>query len=549
MMSRMGLYFRTLRHLRLAQITGQIRVRWKKKFRDPAKVLRKAPGWKFSNHGGDLSLSSPVPAQDPRALAKGVFFFIKEEKSLGCPIDWEAGEMPRLWKYNLHYFDWLWSLLPKEGGDLETAKRVVRDWMENHPASGAACGWEPYPTSLRLMNWALLFGVRYREALQDDDDFYQAFLASMARQIKWLELNLETHIQANHLLENLAALTCVGSVLQGEACQALLAKMLPLLKREIDEQILDDGLHYERSPMYHLRVLWLVEMLGAVGNHEVQGIVAGVGERMKQALAKVRHPDGGIAQFNDAVLGIYEDSWRSKAEGGSWSLPEAGYYGYRNEEGDYLAIDAGAIGPNYQPGHAHADLLSFELSLAGTRVITDTGVGTYDAGALRKSDRASAAHNTLEIAGENSVEVWGSFRVGRRVEPALLEWDPRPEGLRLSAEHRGYAHLRGKPVHRRTFAWLNRELIITDHVTTSEPVTVAIRFHFAPGVSLEGQGKRVEASFQGGQFSMETEGPGDLSQESSLAHPTFGAGLERPLVIIRATTSQPTTGWVTRIRW
>ena len=145
--------------------------------------------------------------------------------------------------------------------------------------------------------------------------------------------------------------------------------------------------------------------------------------------------------------------------------------------------------------------------------------------------------------------MWGSFRFGRRVVPELLEWDPCLENFRLCAEHCGYAHLPGKPVHRRTFAWMDRELKITDRVTTTKPVTVAIRFHLAPGVTLQGAGQHVEATFPGGQFSLEVDGPGGLTQERSLAHPTFGTSLERPLVVMRAMTSQPTTEWVTRIRW
>ena len=411
-------------------------MRLKNQWRDPAKMLSGAPAsWKLSQRSAELNLSPPVPTQDAESLSRGTFCFINQTASLGFPVDWNAEEMPRLWSYNLHYFDWLWSFLDQksktEDESWGNAKRLTQDWMMNHPPSKTAGGWEPYPVSLRLINWSLLYGVKHRDLVEQDEAFKLQLLESIGRQVKWLELNLETHIQANHLLENLAALVCVACVFEGDEANRVLSRYLPRLNREIDEQFLADGMHYERSPMYHLRVLWLVEMLGAVGNSDVQAVVSEVGGKMKLALGCLRHPDGEIAQFNDAAVGIYQDSWRTKPESGSWALPEAGYYGYRNDEGDYLAIDAGALGPDHQPGHAHADYLSFELSLRGKRVITDTGIGTYEGGAARNYDRSTAAHNTLEVNGESSAEVWGSFRVGRRVVPEVRTFEEQEKGINL----------------------------------------------------------------------------------------------------------------------
>lgn len=542
-------YLRTLRHLRTGQLLGQVRVRWQKRFRDPAEVLAKVPGWTLANTPSTLRLPDPVPPQDPKDLESGTFTFIGQTDSLGNPADWTASGKPRLWQYNLHYFDWLWSLLPEADPHWDTAKRLALDWIERHPVTRHACGWEPYPTSLRLMNWALLFGVRHRPRLEVDESFQVSFLESIARQACWLEQNLETHIQANHLLENLAALACVVSVFAGLERDALHARIVPRLRREIEEQILADGMHYERSPMYHLRVLWLMEMLAEVGSSEIRSLAVGPAGLMRQALGHLRHPDGEIAQFNDAAIGIYHDGWQEPAEPGAWALADAGYYGYRNSRGDYLIADAGAIGPDYQPGHAHADFFSFELSIGGRRMITDTGIGTYDAGAMRSADRSTAAHSTVEVAGENSVEVWGSFRVGRRTVPGILRWEPRADGFLLHAEHDGYRHLRCKAIHGRTFEWLKDSLTITDQITVRQTVPLVSRFHLAPGVSARVDGKRVLCETGGQSFVIEVEGPGELGLEHSQAHPSFGADLERLVVVVRHLVTPPSTEWVTTIRW
>ena len=551
-----GRYFRTLRHLRFSQLRGQVMTRLKKQWRDPSKVLAgQAASWKLSQCSVEFDLCAPVPAQDAAALSRGEFCFINQTANLGIPVDWSANGMPRLWSYNLHYFDWLWSILderdPTEHGRSseawDTAKQFTQDWIGNHPPSKNAGGWEPYPVSLRLINWSLLYGVLHRDLVEQDEVFKQQLLESIARQVKWLELNLETHIQANHLLENLAALTCVASVFQGNTRDSLLGRIFPRLQREIDEQILDDGMHYERSPMYHLRVLWLVEMLGAVGNSKVKAVVSGIGKKMKGALGLLRHPDGEIAQFNDAAIDTYQDSWRANPESGAWALPEAGYYGYRNDEGDYLAIDAGAVGPDYQPAHAHADFFSFELSLAGHRVVTDTGVGTYEIGSQRFYDRSTAAHSTVEVDGESSVEVWSGFRVGRRTEPRVLRWEPREDGCFLEAEHCGYNHLPSRAIHRRTFEWQTAQIEIRDQITISESVNIASRIHLAPEVEIHLVNNKAFCRTSELAFTIELDGAGKIKLQESDSFKYFGQSQRRKILVIETLATPPLLAWIWRL--
>ena len=502
----------------------------------------KSRGWRLDDRKLLLNLSAPVHAQDARALAMGRFEFVGEQVNLGSSPDWEATGQSRLWKYNLHYFDWLWSLLDAADDDWENAKNLTLDWIERHPPTKGACGWEPYPTSLRLMNWCLLYGCRHQEKLAEDSAFRDTLLDSIGRQVAWLERNLETHIQANHLLENLCALVCVASVFKGPDRIRLQKRYQQQLANEIQEQILPDGMHYERSPMYHLRVMWLLEMLKAVSHSDIQELVRDPLERAKVALVCMSHPDGEIAQFNDAAIGIYADSWSAEAPEGAWSLPKAGYYGFRHG-GNYVVIDSGPVGPDHQPGHAHADLLSFELSFAGHRVITDTGIGTYEKGDERSYDRSTAAHSTLEIAGENSVEVWGGFRVGRRVVPKILQWEPSDKGFLLQAEHHGYAHLQRRPVHRRAFEWRDGGLEIRDQVFGGTGQSVAIRFHLAPGVEVTIRKRMVECWKGDLRFGLSFDGPGELLVERAHAYPQFGLRQERLVVVVRHDLTSRCLDW------
>ena len=540
-------YWRTLRHLRLAQILGQVKVRLGKRLRNPARI--KGEGWGLRESRGTLSAIDPVPAQDSTSIANGRFTFIGETAELGARPDWEGPGLPRLWQYNLHYFDWLWTLLPEENPDWDAARRLTLDWIERYSPGCGACGWEPYPTSLRLINWTLLFGLRHRERFESDEAFCQTVLSSIGCQLRCLEKTLETHIQANHLLENLGALICVSSVFEGADRERVLTFAVPRLEAELREQILPDGMHYERSPMYHLRVLWLMEVLSQVGEPGVRALSEKSVDRMRGALAKLRHPDGDIAQFNDAAIGVYSDGRELEGRAGSWSLPDAGYYGYRSNDGDYLIIDAGPIGPDHQPGHAHADLLSFELSIGGSRVVTDTGIGTYDPGDQRAFDRSTAAHAAVEVGGENSVEVWGSFRVGRRSVPRVLRWEELEEGCLLEAEHCGYHHRRSQAVHRRRFELSPGKLTLNDRVTLSRREAVVARLPFAPGVVARLEGNVVHCILGELQFQVSVDGHAEVSLESATSWPRFGEGKERTVLVARFRAEPPKAEWETVISW
>jgi hypothetical protein len=106
-----------------------------------------------------------------------------------------------------------------------------------------------------------------------------------------------------------------------------------------------------------------------------------------------------------------------------------------------VVFDVGNIGPDHVPGHAHADTLQVLLWYAGTPVLVDTGTSSYDDAEVRRYERGSAAHNTVHI-GEDSSEMWGSFRVGRRARPLILHQATDGADIwRLSASHTGYTHL------------------------------------------------------------------------------------------------------------
>jgi uncharacterized heparinase superfamily protein len=280
-----------------------------------------------------------------------------------------------------------------------------------------------------------------------------------------------------------------------------------LLEWQLDEQFLDDGGHFERSGSYHVALtaalLQLIELAGA-GGRRVPEVWHRCARRAVAFIARIAAPDGTYPLFNDAaldaapspasvialarVLGFAETG----ATPALVHLSTTGWVIARNSRAT-LALDVGADGAPYCPGHAHADALTIEFWLDGRRTIVDFGVAAYGEGAARTRTRSTAVHNTIQLAHDlDSAEVWGSFRVGRRSRAALLACEERDGAAVIRAENRGYAHLRGSPVHTRRIRLTERSLTIEDAVSgRAEGWVSRLRFDDA---ALERSGLEVTAT-------------------------------------------------------
>jgi hypothetical protein len=149
-----------------------------------------------------------------------------------------------------------------------------------------------------------------------------------------------------------------------------------------------------------------------------------------------------------------------------------------------LIFDCGPLGPDYQPGHGHCDLLSYELSLHGQRVVVDTGVSTYEPGPERSYERSTAAHNTLRIDGEDQAEIWGSFRVGRRPGVGQIGGGSNEVFHFVCGGHHAYRRL--GVVHARKILLRPPDTwIVVDFLCGSGSHLVESFLHFHPRVRVE----------------------------------------------------------------
>jgi uncharacterized heparinase superfamily protein len=223
-----------------------------------------------------------------------------------------------------------------------------------------------------------------------------------------------------------------------------------------------------------------------------------VADRMLKWLAVMTHPDGEIAFFNDAACGVVPDlvelcSYARRlgipyaiVHRHLFHVPESGYV--RLEQDNAVALlDVAPIGPDYLPGHAHADTLSFELSVFEQRVVVNGGTSRYGLGQGRLQERGTAAHSTVQVANLDSSEVWGGFRVARRAYPFDLQVRDEPDMLQVACSHDGYTRLTGAPIHRREWVMGSGSMRVTDTVRGGAHDALA-RYILHPFVQITADG-------------------------------------------------------------
>ena len=208
------------------------------------------------------------------------------------------------------------------------------------------------------------------------------------------------------------------------------------------------------------------------------------------------------------------------------------------KENIVVLLDMAPVGPDHLPGHAHADTLSFELSLHAQRLLVNSGISCYGVSSERLRQRGTAAHNTVTINSENSSEVWNGFRVARRAR-VLDAKVQSGEVLFASCSHDGYKRLSGHPVHHRTWALADSELNISDVVTGNIELGEA-RYHFHPEVNIsidEGAHKGEGVLPDGQRFGWEAV-CGGIKIEPATWHPVFGKSIENQCLVLKLDQGQ-----------
>lgn len=427
---------------------------------------------------------------------------------------------------------------------------VVSDWIRsNPPYRRGDPAWFSYTVATRIIVWLQELAVRQSRL---DERFLALVSHSLFEQLRFLRRNLELDVRGNHLIRNVRALQWGATAFEGKEALDWQETAWKILVKEIDEQILGDGVHFERSPAYHALVLSeLLEIHYLLDDEDRRSLLRPVLRAMMVAATELTGPAERGALFNDGgeetgpPLSALTSAWERFSEerlepSPLFHLSESGFSGAR-EEGVYLVLQGGQIGADHLPAHAHGDIFSFELTVAGTPVVADSGTYEYAEGHMRAYCRGTAAHSTLTVDGRDQAEFWSQFRVGRRYPPTGVALRTRKSSLHFRGTFPGYASLIGDDIrHHRRLHWDRRELSLTvrDRVTGQGDHRVESRIHLHPEIRVEKAGEEIKLIRDRTVASLVWQGA-SLRIESGWHCPRMGTKMRRPVIVLHRSGPLP----------
>lgn len=474
-------YFHTLRYLKWTQIRYRILYLVQGRLRKSIPLKPVNTPSVFPASRSLLFIKSISAATFHKAPLQ--FCFLNVEHQFSDQINWNFSAHGKLWTYNLNYFEFLAQPdLPKT-----TGLDLIHHFIDQE--SQLRDGMEPFPISLRVLFWIRFLTVHQIQEERIDQSLYW--------QLTLLKKRLEYHLMGNHLLENGFALLMGSSYF---ADKKLFQLAESLLREQLEEQILPDGAHFERSPMYHQLMLYrLLDVINVLKHNPFSAsdrllpFLQQKAERMLSWLRQMVFSNGTLPRVNDSTPGIapspaelFEYAARLGLEIPDLSLGESGYRKYKTNCFELL-IDVGPIGPDYIPGHAHSDTFNFVLHHRDQALIVDTGISTYEKNTRRNLERSTAAHNTVMVAGKEQSEVWGGFRVAKRARIASLTIS----NGQVVATHDGYRSL--GVFHQRSFSWKTDQIEIHDQLSGDQIAVASLHFH--PQVRIQLRGREILGDF------------------------------------------------------
>ena len=423
-----GRLLKTVRYLKFEQLIYQIKYR----------LIGYSKGKKASEYQYSEDVSILIDELDMHSQYRNRFYPESLLNNIICLLNesfcWQPGkwvnkEATHLWNFNLHYFEYAVAMAGqyKTSGDIryfEKFKELYQDWWENFENDVKGDAWHPYTISLRIPNLLICIDL-FEEPLVKEKEFRKQLYDSIYVQYCFLEKNQEKNLLGNHYFENLKTLY-ISSILFLEKKKQ--RKYEKILLKEINVQILPDGMHYERSIMYHniiLEDLMRIERVSRYSdNLEFRQKIIDTIQRMSDVICALEDlQNDRIPQFNDAGSGVAKTATQlieatqelyGYAPAKKRAFEEAGYY-VLNNNGIKVIFDCGDMGPRYITGHGHCDALSFELFADGQSIFVNAGTYQYQT-SLRGFFRSTKAHNTVQIGNAEQANCWGEHRTAERFE-------------------------------------------------------------------------------------------------------------------------------------
>lgn len=309
------------------------------------------------------------------------------------------------WQTELHGFRWL-RHLADASTDLSAAqaRALIDDWIALH---GKRLREPPYDVPVvasRINAWIQHAGFFLQNS---DHAFYRRFMASLARQVRFLGARLRGYPDSIEHLQAAVTLAVASLALPGaEGRQQRVANQL---EHQLKRQILADGAHASRNPAHLPELLAdllpLAQCYVAASRPVPPELVRAI-DRIFPRLRAMRHADGHLALFHGAgfckmdlmarVLRLDKTAGKAGAQ-----AVQSGFYRLE-ASGTVVVADIGTVPRGIDGAGCHASALAFEFSSARSRIVVNLGVDRLRRPDYESIARSTAAHSTLAVGNQSS---------------------------------------------------------------------------------------------------------------------------------------------------
>jgi uncharacterized heparinase superfamily protein len=507
---------------------------------------RAAPWWHWSE--ADIrSIVRSVPqhrqsraADQAEELVARRFTFRSRRPLALAPGEWNPAAVSRGWTWDLNRHHWFATLgfAYWYSGDPRYLRSFVdqsADWMDQHLSRLGRIEWDtPFEIASRINAW-LWAHFLFLPSPDWDPAHYERFVHGLGLLAEYLHQAIEYHAPGNHILLEAKALALCGEVFpEFTGASRWRHKGWRILDQELRKQVCEDGVHVERSTMYHRIVAGELAELWRFCDRNDHPKATALRDRVQPMACFQSWIDqsggGDLPLFGDAQVedtcyrfsapaavaaargSVYQDLVTESTDHGYWLLgadsqnsshsrqtneapagrafPSGGYFVARSAwtpEADVMVWDCGPTGYHLNRWHAHLDTLSFTLSVAGTPLLIDPGVHETD-GSGDRSDkplRSTRAHSTVCVDGEEHGILAKRHQIWSPPRAELLLWATSEHCTVMSGRHDGYRRLREPVWHSRTIVVMHGLYwLIIDYIEGSAAHLVEQRFHVAPGARV-----------------------------------------------------------------
>ena len=427
-------------------------------------------------------------SDDGRKIIDGYLSFHNETSSFNLNT-WKKNKSSKLWNEKLHSFQWIDDVkgLGTNKARIFLRKNILQ-WIEHHNK------WDPQNWNLiilskRICNLLGNISFFYETA---DEGFQNAFTKSLNKQAIHLLTSVEIKINNDDRIFIPKAI--ILSSLCFTNMRPKLRLGLKVLSEILTLEILDDGMHFSRSPSKHLSFLKnLIDIKNYLGlsGHSIPKALNEIIAKMGMILKFFKINNNELAIFNEfnfidghqlnAVIKRANTRLRIPS-----SLNQACFKRISDNKLIFV-MDCGS--PSKRKTHAGS--LSFEFSHFGEKLVVNSGSPFVNDKKWIEAMRSTAAHSTVSIDDINSSDIFYQKDTNTRIAKVWSELLFDKNCYWINSAHSGYKDIFGI-IHNRKIHIDSKKLTIRGQDYFSKPTKhyinlpkkMFLRFHIHPDIKL-----------------------------------------------------------------